>query len=310
MKHVFVVNPHAGSHDSTTSITQMVEAYAAAHPQFQYLIYHTQCPGDATQWVRQYCSDNSQEMKRFYACGGDGTLNEVLTGLMNQPNSQLSCMASGSGNDFIKYYGSHDDFNDLARLVDGTEYPVDVMEVDTPNSGIRYSINVCNFGFDAEVVRHMERVRRYPVVGGSNAYTTGIVLGLFGGMRTPINMKADGKPFYEGNMLLCALGNGRNYGGNYCCAPHAQNDDGLIEIGLFRPMSVFTLARLIGSYTDGSHLQRPEALRYIRQGQAREIDLSSSKPFWLSVDGELIQGTQFHIRNQQQAITFVAPQRR
>lgn len=309
MKHVFVVNPHAGYHGCTTTITKMVEAYTDTHSDFQYHIYHTQCPGDATRWVRQYCTEHSQEAKRFYACGGDGTINEVLTGLMHQPNCQLSCMAFGSGNDFIKYYGTHADFNDLERLVEGTPHLVDVMQVTDSHSAIHYSINVCNFGFDAEVVRHMERVRRYPIIGGSNAYTTGIVLGLFGGMRTPINMQVDGNPFYEGDILLCAMSNGRNYGGNYCCAPHAQNDDGLIDIGLFRPMSVFTLARLIGSYTDGSHLQHPAAKKYIRQSQCKRIDLQSRKPFWMAVDGELIEDTRFEIENIHHAITFVSPRK-
>lgn len=307
MKHIFVVNPNAGRQDASHSIAQMVASYAASHPDFDHLIYHTQSPGDATLWVRQYCTDHSDQAKRFYACGGDGTLNEVLTGMMHQPNCQLSCLASGSGNDFIKYYGSHDDFNDLPRLIEGTAYDIDVMEVTTSNSQVRYSINVCNFGFDAQVVRHMERVRRFPIIGGSNAYTTGIVLGLFGGMRNRITMTADSKPFYDGGMLLCALSNGRCYGGNYCCAPQSLNDDGIIEIGLFRRMSVITLARLIGSYTKGTHLQHPAAQRYIRQGKASAITLHCDKPFWLSVDGELIQGTHFTVNNLHRAVTFVAP---
>lgn len=307
MKHIFVINPHAGRHDSSTTIAQMVESFAASHPDLQYIIYHTQSPGDATQWVRQYCLQHVEEEKRFYACGGDGTLNEVLTGLMSQPHAQLSCLATGSGNDFIKYYGTHDDFNDLERLIEGEAHAVDVMEVTTPNSGIRYSINVCNFGFDAEVVRHMERVRRYPIIGGSNAYTTGIVLGLFGGMRNRITMFADGKPFYDGDMLLCSMSNGRYYGGNYCCAPQSQNDDGKVELCLFRRMSVLTLARLIGSYTKGTHLQHPAALRYICSAQATHIDLQCPTPFWISVDGELIQGDHFQVRNHKQAVVFVSP---
>lgn len=308
MNHIFVVNPHAGRRDSTAQITRRVEQYAAEHPQFQYLIYHTQSPGDATTWVRQYCESHPEQQLRFYACGGDGTLNEVLSGIIGHTNAQLSCLASGSGNDFIKYYGTHDDFNNLPRLIEGVTHPVDVMRVTSPHSDLqRYSINVCNFGFDAQVVRTMERVRRFPIIGGKQAYTTGIVASLFTGMRNHIALQVDGKPFFDGVMLLCALSNGRYYGGNYNCAPHSFNDDGLIEIGLFRRMSVITLARLIGSYTRGTHLQHPAAQRYILQGQGVHLSLSSNSPFWISVDGELIQGSRFEIQNLHHAITFVSP---
>ena len=55
MKHIFVINPCAGKEDSTTEITQKVEAHALAHPSFDYEIYITQSPGDATRWTSLWC---------------------------------------------------------------------------------------------------------------------------------------------------------------------------------------------------------------------------------------------------------------
>lgn len=307
MEHIFIVNPSAGKHNAAADVTQKVESYAAQHTDFSYQIYVTKRPGDATQWVSNYCSQHSGEPVRFYACGGDGTLNEVVTGAMFRPNVEITVHANGSGNDYIKYYGTQHDFNSISNLIEGTPHPVDVMQVTCPQATPRYSINVCNFGFDAQVVRHMETIRRRPIIGGRNAYTTGILMALFSGMRSTISMQTDGKSFFEGSMLLCAMSNGRNYGGNYRCAPHSLNDDGLIEIGLFRPMSVFRLATLIGYYCKGTHLSHPAALRYIIQGQGKEIEIQSPKPIWLSCDGELIHNTHFSIKNLHHALTFVSP---
>ena len=228
MKHIFIVNPCAGKEDSTTAVTQKVEAYALDHPDFDYQIYVTRAPGDATTWTRRWCNDHPGHEARFYACGGDGTLNEVVTGIIGIPNVQVTVHANGSGNDYIKYYASHDDFNDLNRLVEGFPHPVDVMKVND-----RYSINVCNFGFDAMVCKIGNDVRRKPIIGGKHSYTTGIIRSIFTSRSNYVRMTVDGQPFYDGHMLLCTLGNGRYNGGNYMCAPLSLNDDGLIEINLF-----------------------------------------------------------------------------
>ena len=84
MKHIFVINPCAGKEDSTTGITQKVEAYALAHPSFDYQIYVTQSAGDATRWTSLWCNEHPGQEARFYACGGDGTLNEVVSGIIDQ----------------------------------------------------------------------------------------------------------------------------------------------------------------------------------------------------------------------------------
>ena len=203
MKHIFVVNPCAGKQDSTTIVTQKVEAYASNHPDFDYQVYVTQSPGDATIWTRQWCADHPDQAVRFYACGGDGTLNEVVTGIIGFPNVQVTVHANGSGNDYIKYYATHDDFNDLDRLVEGIPHPVDVMKVND-----RYSINVCNFGFDAMVCKIGNDVRRKPIIGGKHSYTTGIIRSIFTSRSNYVRMTVDGESFFDGYMLLCTLGNG------------------------------------------------------------------------------------------------------
>ena len=302
MKHIFVVNPCAGKQDSTTIVTQKVEAYASNHPDFDYQVYVTQSPGDATIWTRQWCADHPDQAVRFYACGGDGTLNEVVTGIIGFPNVQVTVHANGSGNDYIKYYATHDDFNDLDRLVEGTPHPVDVMKVND-----RYSINVCNFGFDAMVCKIGNDVRRKPIIGGKHSYTTGIIRSIFTSRSNYVRMSVDGEPFYDGYMLLCTLGNGRYNGGNYMCAPLSKNDDGLIEINLFKRMSLFKFASLINEYSQGTHIHRPDVQKLMQYRQGTLVEMASPDPFWLVIDGEMLHSNHYRVQNIKHAVTFVSP---
>ena len=302
MKHIFVVNPCAGKQDSTTLVTQKVETYASEHPDFDYQVYVTRAQGEATTWTRQWCADHPGKEVRFYACGGDGTLNEVVTGVIGFPDVQVTVHANGSGNDYIKYYDSIDAFSDIARLVEGVPHPVDVMKVND-----RYSINVCNFGFDAMVCKIGNDVRRKPIIGGKHSYTTGIIRSIFTSRSNYVRMTVDGEPFFDGKMLLCTLGNGRYNGGNYMCAPLSKNDDGLIEINLFKRMSLYKFASLINEYSRGTHINRPDVQRLMQYRQGTVVEMASPDPFWLVIDGEMLHSNHYRVQNIKHAITFVSP---
>ena len=301
MKHIFIVNPCAGKADNTQPIKEQLEALGDG---VEWDLYVTRAKGDATRYVRERCAAAHDGTLRFYACGGDGTLNEVLTGLVGQTDVELAAYPCGSGNDYIKYYGSAADFLDLGRLLQGSAHEVDVMQVND-----RYALNVCNFGFDALVCKTMDRVRRWPLLGGRNAYTTGIVRHILTGRSTPVAIRVDGKAFYEGRILLCTLANGRYVGGQYKCAPCSDNADGLMELNLFRPMSILRFARLIDSYADGSYPSVPGVKPFHRYTRATEVEVTSPRPLYLCVDGEVLCGTRFEVRNLTRAIRFVAPKK-
>ena len=326
MKHIFIVNPKAGKSDSTGVIRQQLEAMGDA---IEWEMYVTRCKGDATRYVQERCAEPHDDPLRFYACGGDGTLNEVLTGLLKPPSPlkggvsappsggwgappQLAAYPCGSGNDYIKYYGTAADFLDLPRLIHGEAHQVDVMRVASgdsnrqPDTG-QFSINVCNFGFDALVCKTMDEVRRWPLLGGGNAYTTGIVRHILTGRNTPVHICVDGEEFYEGGILLCTLANGRYVGGKYCCAPYSENDDGLLEVNLFLPMSVAKFAGLIGTYADGSYPTVKGIDRVHRYRRGKRVEIESPRKLFLCVDGEVLSGTRFTVENLPGAVTFITP---
>ena len=175
MKHVFVINPASGANDHENEIRQILSDCGRLS---ECEIHVTTTPQNATEFVDTWCRRH-REAVRFYACGGDGTLNEVISGIISHPEASVACYPCGSGNDFVKYYGGKENFMDIPALMDAEEVTIDAMRV-----GDHYSVNVTNFGFDTKVCLAMAKYRHTPVIGGNHAYTAGLINAFFKGMRT------------------------------------------------------------------------------------------------------------------------------
>ena len=306
MKHIFVINPAAGKTDSSEEIMRAV----AAIPGYDCEFYVTQGPRDATRYVKNWLEEHADQRARFYACGGDGTLNEVVNGVAGHENGSVGVYPSGSGDDFVKYYGGRDNFLDFKKLLDDPEDEIDLLTVDNGKPGeFRYSINITNFGFDTTVAKTMIKVKRKKIIGGKHAYVTGVVTGLLKAMRNKCEITADGERVdTKGRILLCTLANGGYVGGSFFCAPRADNHDGLIEVTAFRPLSRITFVRLLKSYTNGTHLDDARFTKYITYRRAKEVLVKAPEGFSMSVDGEIVDGTEFKIGIAHKAIRFAAPE--
>ena len=300
MKHIFVINPKAGGQDGSRAIAAMLGGLGV-----EAELYTTRAQRDATRFVAERCGEGVGEGLRFYACGGDGTLNEVVSGVVGVEGVEVACYPCGSGNDYVKYY-PEGRFADVAALMRGEAVEVDVMRVEGGDD-VRYCLNTLNFGFEAEVCRTMAGVRRTPIVGGKVAYTTGIVRSLATSRRNPCRVEVDGERWHEGDLLLMSLANGRYAGGGYKCAPRAVNDDGLLEVMAIRPMSVVRFAGLIKHYERGEHLDMPELASTIAYRRGRKVTVESEDEFYIAIDGEVIGGKHFEVSNLQRAVKFVVP---
>ena len=101
MLHLFIINPAAGSRDGTSAYTQQIDSVCQAHG-LSYKIAISKKPGDCARIAREYAK-TGQEL-RIYSCGGDGTLNEVVSGMVGFPNAAVTMFAGGSGNDFVRIF--------------------------------------------------------------------------------------------------------------------------------------------------------------------------------------------------------------
>src|SRR5574344_2816199 len=144
MKHIFVINPKAGRVDRTPEISAKLNSYDG---KIDYEIYVTKSLGDAQGYVRNYLqSHDPKEIYRFYACGGDGTLYDVVNGAFGFPSAEVGCLALGSGNDFVKNFPYVSAFKDVKRALEAKARPIDIIKVDD-----KYCINIANYGFAGEV---------------------------------------------------------------------------------------------------------------------------------------------------------------
>ena len=301
MKHIFVVNPAAGHVNAVPHVRAAVEPLRA---DYDIEIHETTGKGDATEFVKRTIAENPDISMRFYACGGDGTLKEVANGAVGATNASVTCYPCGSGNDFVKYYGGVDNFRSLPALFEAEERAIDLL-----TDGVEYSINAGNFGFDYAVCETMEKVRRYPLLGGKRAYYAGIAKALFTGMKNRARVYADGELLTEDErFLLCTVANGTHIGSSYMCAPRSSNEDGLLELCYVKPLSAFKFLKLIGYYKRGEHLDNEALAPYVIYRRVRRIEVeSSARGFGYGLDGELHPSGKFTLEIAPAALRFAIP---
>lgn len=285
MHHVFVINPHAGKESGEQAVREKIDALALADA----TVYVTASRYDATDFVRKWCEAHPNEETRFYACGGDGTLNEVVNGTAGRQNVSVYPYPCGSGNDFIKIYGAAKDFLALPSPESCVTVPADLIRV-----GDRYAINVVNVGFDAEACRTMIQIKKKKLIGGKNAYTSGVIKALLMNMHNPCTVTADGEVLNPGGrMLLCSIANGKFYGGAYQCAPRSSNTDGLLDVCFVNPVSRMKFVQLVKTYAAGLHLEDKRFKKYIVYRRATRVTVESDKPFSCCLDGEMLYADRF-----------------
>ena len=126
MKHLFIINPHAGVCSHEKHIRRAIESLTTP---IDYTIYVKQQRGDSRRIIKEFATKYNNEEVRVYACGGDGTLNEVAAAVVGLTNVAFTSYACGSGNDYIKYYGNTHRFRNIESLINGTPHAIDIMKV-------------------------------------------------------------------------------------------------------------------------------------------------------------------------------------
>ena len=129
MKHVFIINPRAGKGKALGVIRPQIESYIQEHG-LDAEIHVPDSPHAAQEFIRAEASKG--EPVRFYACGGDGTLFEAVNGAFGHPNAEVAVLPLGSGNDFIRLFGTPEQFLNVDAQVNGTP-----IELDISNAAIR-----------------------------------------------------------------------------------------------------------------------------------------------------------------------------
>ena len=308
MKHLIVVNGSAGSFDASFE-KKIEEAFKG----LEHEVYKTTGPRSVIPFLREYLKKNNKDTVRIYACGGDGTIFEVVNAIVGFENAEMAILAIGTGNDFVKVYGGQEKFQDFQALINGKVQKIDLSKLEGDGlGGTVYSVNVINFGFDA-IVGAMGNSYKEPGLPEESKKTN---MGPYDyalkhdamkhGRFNDIEVFADGEKLNEKQMLLATLAQGQFVGGKFHCAPKSDNTDGLIDVCVLKTMTFLGLGMIIGTYTKGKHLNRKR--RKIVYRRAKEIKMVSPKDFDVCVDGEMYKGNNFTVSVVPGAIKLVLPQ--
>lgn len=302
MKHYFITNPAAGKKNSCEILSENINK-ACNEKGVSFEIYKTTGVGDATAFVRKICESNeSGEELRFYACGGDGTLCEVVSGAVGFPFASVGLIPKGTGNDFVRNFKNNELFFDFSAQLDASEISLDVLKCND-----MYSVNMINIGFDCEVVKKMMKIKRSPLVPSKLAYIFGLLLTFIKKPGVKAKISINGGEETENNLLLTTIANGCYCGGGFHSNPLALLTDGKINTLLVNYIGRLRFLGLVSSYKKGTHLV-PENDDILSSGTYDTIDFTFDGMQSISVDGEIREvDKQLHIEAIHDGLRFLVP---
>lgn len=303
MKHIFVVNPAAGKGKNIPSLLASI-SYACEDLKVEYDIYHTHEAGDATVYVSEKCEQNPDEKFRFYACGGDGTLSEVLNGAVGHDNAEIAVIPAGTGNDFVKTFRHPEYFTTIQKQVLGTAEKIDLLKYND-----RYSLNIINVGFDCDVVVEVAKIKRKSFVPSKLAYIMGIAAVFVKPLGKRFKVTIDDNECIEKEFMLCAMANALYYGGGFKAAPLAQLDDGYMDLCLVDRVSRADFIRIIPKYKSGQHVDENGKSKYpfVRYQKCKKVVIESETTIGVCGDGEVSPANKVVVEIIPNAIAFSIP---
>ena len=298
MKHIFIINPAAGKSDSRQRIYDMADALRQEQGLDVQCIL-TKRQGHAIEIARQLCE--SGEDLRFYACGGDGTANEVANGILGYGNAAMTVIPVGTGNDFLKNFGPDAElFRDALHLWDGPQFPIDVIDVNG-----RAALTIACSGLDARVARDVHKYGESPLLTGKGSYVAALVVNfLFRSISSHWTVELDGQAA-EDDYAVVAACNGRYYGGGFMPVAEARMDDGVLNTLVVKKVSRPTFLRFVGPYSHGEYYKFPQVASC---HTAKVIRIRSDQPDIVTcLDGECFASDDVTIRLSDKKLNFFGP---
>ena len=279
-----ILNPTAG-HGNGLHAQPQIEQLFSQH-NVSYNLALTKQPGHGIELTRQAIQDGYGVI---VAAGGDGTVNEVVNGLMQaklegMPIPPLGVLSVGRGNDFAGSVGIPTEVEaGFKALVDGNRRIVDIGRVvggRYPEG--RYFANCVGVGFDAIVTLEVHKLPRW---GGYLAFMAAVLKTVFLYNKAPLaKIEYDGRVITQRSLLISIM-NGRRLGGGFIMAPNSLPDDGVFDLCIAEQMSSFEVIKLIPHFTRGDQATQPK----IKTGQARKISITAQDgPLPAQTDGEII----------------------
>lgn len=291
MKHYILVNPVAGNKRGLKRGITIKKLLT------KYNIDSTIVVSEYSGHLTKIAYDLSHKHKcRFYSVGGDGTLNEIVTGIIGS-SSDIVVVPCGTGNDFIKSISKYLSMRKIIiNSINKESTPTDILKLNKS----KYCINILNCGFDAMVAKNVDYFRNIPFISGKAKYNLSIFYTLLANRNYKFKLRVDNNILKQ-NFTLIAIANGKYYGGGICPCPEANTNDGILDICAIDSTRVREKVKLLPKYKKGKHTDLEQA--HILNGN--KVQLVSNRPFPISIDGEVFYDKKISAKVLRNAINIV-----
>ncbi|HHM01459.1 MAG TPA: diacylglycerol kinase family lipid kinase [Caldithrix abyssi] len=267
MSIAFIINPEAGRGRAKRLEKSLRRILAQKFP--EAVIRFTEYPGHAVFLARE----EARHRKTVVAVGGDGTIHEVVNGLMGS-RAALGIVGVGTGNDLLNALNIPADMDKALKLIgEDRPRPMDVGQVNE-----RYFINGLGVGFDAWVVKKSLSIKK---LRGNLVYLYAVLATLKSYSHTVLQVDIDGTK-QRRELFMLTVGNGPSLGGGFRLTPEARLNDARFDICMIHKMSTPSVLRNLLRVYSGSHVKDPR----VEMGTGQRITITSEEPFAAHADGE------------------------
>ena len=248
-----------------------------------------------------------QGFKNFICVGGDGTLHNIVNGILSlNPSNILEIKVGmipiGTGNDWIKTYNIPINYKKAIKIIkDEHTYFQDIGKIMLQNSNKEYYFNnLAGIGFDGHVVN---KVHKYKYLGFL-AYLTGALISLVGFKRKYLDIKFN-KTSISGKSLMLLIGIGKYSGGGMQLTENVKTNDGLFDISYIKKVSLITVLKHISKIFNGTVTELPIIDTY--KTSTLKVTIKNNENIYMQADGELLEADSFSVAIVPRALQFIIP---
>ena len=193
---------------------------------FNYFIYHTRPGKYDLEAIKEFYMSGFTDI---VVVGGDGTLNLVVNATIDQP-LPTSILPTGTGNDFIKNFKIGKSFQQQMQ----TAVYGDLKKVDIGKCNNFYFLNGVGIGYDGSVAKKLNQQRQK--FKGPMAYLAIVLKGFLFYKEVPVSFQMNGQKYFE-QLFMLTIGNGTTFGGGFKITPHAELNDGFLDVCFVKKIS-------------------------------------------------------------------------
>jgi diacylglycerol kinase family enzyme len=302
MKHLFIINPIAlASQECVRQTVEKIRSFFANYPDMAYDIHVSRWKRDAVGFTRQYVA-RSPEIVRVYAIGGNGTLFEVINGVIGLPNVQVAAYPYGHCNSFLSFFGKENlnEFRSLRNLVFSGVIPIDAIRC-----GNNYGVAAGAIGVEAMANRDATAlIDRLGFPSDMLYLFFGFWYILRPGATQRYRISLDGLPL-DGGYVSIRVANQPCSGINLNSGADACPYDGLFNVYLTRAPSKPRIFPAMNDYVHGRHERIPE---YVTHRSGKALTVESDDVMCIYIDGETFYDARIRCEIIPYALDFVCPE--